>query len=51
MHYSVPGAFTSFHSDGTIQEIIPDLLDMGWDEINPQVWLVDIEQFGCSGGG
>ena len=40
------GAAVSFHSDGMIEEILPDLVDMGCDEINPQVQLMDIESLG-----
>ncbi len=32
------GAFVNTHSDGAIQEIIPDLIDMGADIINPVQW-------------
>ncbi len=40
------GAAVSFHSDGVIEEILPDLVDMGCDEVNPQVQLMDIESLG-----
>ena len=45
------GAYASFHSDGDILEIIPDLIEMGWDELNPQVHLMDIEELGRQWGG
>lgn len=45
------GAYASFHSDGVISEIIPDLVEMGWDELNPQVLLMGIEELGRLYGG
>lgn len=45
------GAYASFHSDGYTWEIIPDLIEVGWDELNPQVHLMDIAELGrCYGG-
>jgi uroporphyrinogen-III decarboxylase len=38
------GARASFHSDGMIAEILPDLLDLGWDELNPQVTVMGVEE-------
>jgi len=40
------GAFASFHSDGVIDDILPDLVAIGCDEINPQVHVMDIEALG-----
>ena len=45
------GAYASFHTDGFTQEIIPDLIEIGWDELNPQVHLMDIEGLGRLHGG
>ncbi len=45
------GACASFHSDGVIQEILPDLVEIGYDELNPQVHLMDIEALGKRFGG
>jgi uroporphyrinogen decarboxylase len=44
-------AFVSFHSDGMIAEILPDLVEIGCDEINPQVQLMGIEALGQRYGG
>lgn len=40
------GAYAHLHSDGYIMSIIPDLIEMGWDEINPQVWVMDVRKLG-----
>lgn len=45
------GAYASFHSDGAIGEILPDLVEIGWDELNPQVHLMEIEALGRRYGG
>jgi len=45
------GAFASFHSDGMIAQILPDLVDIGCDEVNPQVHLMDVEALGRRWGG
>jgi uroporphyrinogen decarboxylase len=45
------GAYASFHSDGVTREIIPDLVEIGWDELNPQVHLMNIEELGRQYGG
>jgi uroporphyrinogen decarboxylase len=37
------GAIASFHSDGMIAEILGDLVELGWDELNPQVQVIGIE--------
>jgi uroporphyrinogen decarboxylase len=38
------GAHTWMHSDGMILEIIPDLIEIGLDVINPQVNCIDMAQ-------
>jgi len=45
------GKFAHLHSDGQIGAIIPDLIEMGWDEINPQVWAMDMDTLSrqCAG--
>jgi len=45
------GAFASFHTDGYTRDIIPDLVEIGWDELNPQVHLMDVEELGRLYGG
>jgi len=45
------GAYASFHTDGYTQEIIGDLIEIGFDELNPQMQLMDVEQLGQSYGG
>ena len=45
------GVYGCFHSDGVIQDIIPDLVEMGWDELNPQVHIMDIGELGRRYGG
>ena len=45
------GAHGSFHSDGVISEILPDVVEMGWDEINPQVSAMNLEGLGKQFGG
>ena len=45
------GAHASFHTDGYTWDIIPDLIETGWDEINPQVHLMDVEELGRRYGG
>ena len=45
------GAYAAFHTDGYVLDIIPDLIEIGWDEINPQVHLMDIEELGRRYGG
>ncbi len=41
------GAAASFHTDGMIAAIVPDLIEIGCDEINPQVHVMDIEALGA----
>lgn len=38
------GKYAHFHSDGQIRAIIPDLMEIGWDDINPQVWTMDVNE-------
>ena len=40
------GKLIHFHSDGYIVEIIPDLIEIGFDELNPQVSCMDVEELG-----
>jgi len=35
-----------FHSDGMIREIIPDLIDIGVEALNSQLFCMDIEEIG-----
>ena len=45
------GAYASFHSDGVIDAILPDLIELGVDEVNPQAHVMDIEALGRRFGG
>ncbi|MBT3344195.1 MAG: hypothetical protein HN712_13225 [Gemmatimonadetes bacterium] len=45
------GACVSFHSDGVIDEILPDLVEIGCDEVNPQAHVMDIAELGRKFGG
>jgi len=38
------GAYTYFHSDGMIMEIIPDFIEIGLDILNPQFSCMDLEK-------
>jgi uroporphyrinogen decarboxylase len=38
------GKFAFFHSDGNIQQIYPDLVELGIDAINSQLFTMDIER-------
>lgn len=38
------GKFVLFHSDGAIQDIYPDLIEVGVDAINSQLFCMDIEE-------
>ncbi|GAB4516124.1 MAG: hypothetical protein Kow0047_28070 [Anaerolineae bacterium] len=40
------GKFAFFHSDGHILEIIPDLIEVGVDALNCQLFCMDIEEIG-----
>ena len=45
------GAKVHFHSDGYIMDIIPDLIELGVDVINPQINVHDIDELGEVCGG
>lgn len=38
------GKFIFMHSDGNIQDIIPDLVEIGVDALNSQLFVMDMEQ-------
>ena len=40
------GKFVFFHSDGHITDIIPDLIEIGVDALNSQLFCQDIEEIG-----
>jgi uroporphyrinogen decarboxylase len=40
------GKYVFMHSDGHILDILPDLLDLGLDAINSQVWCMGVETLG-----
>ena len=40
------GKYAFFHSDGFITPIIPDLIEVGIDALNSQLFCMDIEQLG-----
>jgi uroporphyrinogen decarboxylase len=40
------GKFVFFHSDGNIAPIIPDLIEIGIDALNAQLFCMDIEDLG-----
>jgi len=40
------GAYAHFHTDGNTRAIIPDLIEVGFDEVNPQVWVMGVEELG-----
>ena len=40
------GKFVFFHSDGNIAAIIPDLIEIGVDALNAQLFCMDIEELG-----
>lgn len=40
------GKFVFFHSDGNIEAIYPDLVEIGVDAINSQLFCMDIEKLG-----
>ena len=40
------GKFAFFHSDGFIEDIYPDLIDVGIDAVNSQLFCMDIEKLG-----
>ncbi|MHB1483482.1 MAG: uroporphyrinogen decarboxylase family protein [Saccharofermentanales bacterium] len=40
------GKFVFFHSDGNIESIYPDLIEIGIDAVNSQLFCMDIEKLG-----
>lgn len=42
------GKFVFFHSDGNIEQIYPDLIELGVDAVNSQLFCMDIEKLGAS---
>jgi uroporphyrinogen decarboxylase len=40
------GKYVFMHSDGNIEEIIPDLIEIGIDALNSQLFCMDIEELG-----
>lgn len=40
------GKHAHFHTDGYTVDIIPDLIEIGFDTLNPQVWCMDAEDLG-----
>lgn len=40
------GKFVFFHSDGNIESIYPDLIEVGIDAVNSQLFCMDIEKLG-----
>ncbi|MFN8242230.1 MAG: uroporphyrinogen decarboxylase family protein [Bacteroidales bacterium] len=45
------GKYAFMHSDGNISEIIPDLIEVGIDAINSQLFCMDIEEIGSKYAG
>ncbi len=45
------GKFVFFHSDGHISDIYPDLVEIGVDAVNSQLFCMDIEGLGREFGG
>ena len=45
------GKYIFFHSDGYITDIYPDLVELGIDAINSQLFCMDIEELGRRFGG
>lgn len=45
------GVYVHFHSDGYIMDIIPDLIEIGVDVLNPQLPVNDIDELGEKFGG
>ena len=41
------GRFVFFHSDGHIMDIIEDLIEIGVDALNSQVWCMGVEELGA----
>ncbi len=45
------GKYAFFHSDGNIESIFPDFIEIGIDAINSQLFCMDIEKLGKEYGG
>jgi hypothetical protein len=45
------GMTAHFHTDGVTQAIMGDLIEIGFDELNPQVAIMDVEDLGRRFGG
>ncbi|MHB1415192.1 MAG: uroporphyrinogen decarboxylase family protein [Chloroflexota bacterium] len=45
------GLFAHLHTDGATSEIFDDLIEIGFDELNPQMSCMDIEALGKGWGG
>ncbi len=45
------GKYVFMHSDGCIADILPDLVEMGLDALNSQLFCMDIEELGRSYAG
>jgi len=45
------GAYAHFHTDGVTEEIIADLIEIGLDEVNPQLSCMDTKELGRRFGG
>ena len=45
------GKHAFMHSDGYITDIIPDLIEIGLDALNSQVFCMDVEELGTRFGG
>lgn len=41
------GKYVFFHSDGHIEQIIPDLIELGVDALNAQLFCMNIEEIGA----
>ena len=46
MHVVVSRKFVFMHSDGNITSIYPDLIEIGIDAVNSQLFCMDIEELG-----
>jgi len=40
------GKHAHLHSDGNVQDIVPDLVEIGFDTLNLQVWCMNAEKLG-----
>jgi len=45
------GKYAFFHSDGNIEAIYPDLIEIGIDAVNSQLFCMDMEELGKKYGG